>query len=772
MADDRSIILSLELNSAQALTSIVSLKERIAALKTEQKTLNTETAEGKKQYAAYQAQITNLTKEQRSLENSLQATTGTMNFQKGSIAANRAELSKLTAEYKNLAAPTKDQTSKILDLTNKLKGQEEAIGSANRNVGNYTQSILQAGLGNTKFGGALQSATQGFGGLKSGISGATSGFGGLRAAILATGIGALLLLLVGLGQAIAGTEEGGEKLEQMFAGVKAVIAELVGRVAALANALIAFSQGDFKEGATQASKAFDDLGGSLDKAYNAGVELTRQLQELEDKQTNQSVANRKLVNDVELLIKQSKDRTKSEKERLSFLDEARKKTEEAAKKDLEISAGFLKRERELFETRKRNGIVSKDNQFDKDLAAAEISHLDKVAAAEEKVQQIENRRAAFLLEEEAEKKKAQEAELARIEKRNKAIAEGLEKERKAREDALKAQIADVNKLDKSDQDLINSRNQRAVTDAQQKIDINKRQLEEILANEKLTGEQRIQIQKENSDALKLSIDDRIDAEILANAQKYAILTEQAGLNNLDVIRLNEERAANEASILNKAADEKIAINKRITDADEKETKRVAEIRRLENESTLAAAGNLAGVLAGLAEKGSKEFKALAIAQALINTYLGVTKAFAQGGTAGFLTGAAVLVAGLANVAKISQLRDGAIELQGPGTETSDSIPAMLSKGESVMTARETRMFKPQLIQMRAAARGNKFAGGVIGLQDGGFAGRQAGGNVATATAERNNLKKIIQNMPNPVVLVKDINQGQQRVNVIQTKATL
>lgn len=43
---------------------------------------------------------------------------------------------------------------------------------------------------------------------------------------------------------------------------------------------------------------------------------------------------------------------------------------------------------------------------------------------------------------------------------------------------------------------------------------------------------------------------------------------------------------------------------------------------------------------------------------------------------------------------------GVIDLQGAGTGTSDSIPSMLSKGESVMTARETQDFLPTLSAIR------------------------------------------------------------------------
>ena len=47
-------------------------------------------------------------------------------------------------------------------------------------------------------------------------------------------------------------------------------------------------------------------------------------------------------------------------------------------------------------------------------------------------------------------------------------------------------------------------------------------------------------------------------------------------------------------------------------------------------------------------------KALAVASALIDTYVGANKAFAQGGVIGYVTAAGVIAAGLANVSKILQ----------------------------------------------------------------------------------------------------------------------
>lgn len=61
---------------------------------------------------------------------------------------------------------------------------------------------------------------------------------------------------------------------------------------------------------------------------------------------------------------------------------------------------------------------------------------------------------------------------------------------------------------------------------------------------------------------------------------------------------------------------------------------------------------------------------------------------------GLIAGTAAVVALKALLAQATAgFKDGVIDLQGAGTETSDSIPARLSKGESVMTAKETRKYK-------------------------------------------------------------------------------
>ena len=107
-----------------------------------------------------------------------------------------------------------------------------------------------------------------------------------------------------------------------------------------------------------------------------------------------------------------------------------------------------------------------------------------------------------------------------------------------------------------------------------------------------------------------------------------------------------------------------------TTAIEKEFNKQKSLLIQENvNSQLEAFSGLAGALSSLAG----ENKALAIASAVIDTYVGANKAFAQGGVAGFATGAAVIAAGLNNVRTIMKT-DGP-NAGGGGTTAPAAPPA-------------------------------------------------------------------------------------------------
>ena len=99
-------------------------------------------------------------------------------------------------------------------------------------------------------------------------------------------------------------------------------------------------------------------------------------------------------------------------------------------------------------------------------------------------------------------------------------------------------------------------------------------------------------------------------------------------------------------------------------------------------------------------------------------------------------------------------------VRGAGTGMSDSIPARLSNGESVMTANTTAMFGGLLSSL------NQLGGGVpIQVQQ-----------TATSVRGEDMLARAVARgvamLPAPVVSVEDINRGQRQVEVLNQRATL
>lgn len=118
------------------------------------------------------------------------------------------------------------------------------------------------------------------------------------------------------------------------------------------------------------------------------------------------------------------------------------------------------------------------------------------------------------------------------------------------------------------------------------------------------------------------------------------------------------------------------------------------------------------------EAMAKASKVLAIAEIAINTGKAIAAGVAEAAAAGpFPANIAAIVstvaAVMANIAtavttvKSAKFASGGL-VTGPGTSTSDSIPARLSNGESVINANSTRMFSPILSALNQAGGGVAF----------------------------------------------------------------
>lgn len=148
----------------------------------------------------------------------------------------------------------------------------------------------------------------------------------------------------------------------------------------------------------------------------------------------------------------------------------------------------------------------------------------------------------------------------------------------------------------------------------------------------------------------------------------------------------------------------------------------------------------------------------AIEKQMTATYVQIlATSIAEGGWAGVASAAAKLVlikaAFAAAKAAVKGFSTGGY-VQGSGTGTSDSIPARLSNGESVMTAKATSMFSPILSAF------NQLGGGVPIVANNG--GSNIGMDMLAAAVARG-----YQMAPQPVVSVEEINRTQRRVQTIE-----
>nr|DAS85483.1 MAG TPA: tail tape measure protein [Caudoviricetes sp.] len=90
---------------------------------------------------------------------------------------------------------------------------------------------------------------------------------------------------------------------------------------------------------------------------------------------------------------------------------------------------------------------------------------------------------------------------------------------------------------------------------------------------------------------------------------------------------------------------------------------------------------------------------------------------------------------------------------GSGSGTSDSIPAMLSNGEAVMTAQAVNDWGAMLSAMNVASGGNAIQVSNLPQRNDGMKGMER------------MMERVLMNMPAPIVSVVDINKGQKRVKV-------
>ena len=298
-------------------------------------------------------------------------------------------------------------------------------------------------------------------------------------------------------------------------------------------------------------------------------------------------------------------------------------------------------------------------------------------------------------------------------------------------------------------------------------------------------------QKELTEQMKLAIvakynkqiddlSEQHEAEILQKQKeaiqlRYETEIAQAHGNEQEILRIKLEQKQEELDAIQQLEGEsteafnlrKIEMQNEYLAAKQELANKEIEIEQAKYEVAASIAGGLSSVFETLGED-NKAFailsKTLALAEIAINTGKAIAAGVAQsqsvpypGNLIAIATTVATVLSNIAvavNTVKSAKFATGG-NVVGPGSGTSDSVPAMLSNGESVLTAAATSMFAPLLSSF------NQMGGGVpINVTE---SSNQALGEDMLARA----VAKGVMMAPPPVVSVEEFTSVANRVKYVE-----
>jgi hypothetical protein len=222
------------------------------------------------------------------------------------------------------------------------------------------------------------------------------------------------------------------------------------------------------------------------------------------------------------------------------------------------------------------------------------------------------------------------------------------------------------------------------------------------------------LSEKQQEAIRLRMENEIMQMQQSGASKLDILQQQAE-QKLELLNsIQQQEGESEQEFLNR----KLQANQEYIDAKKAIADKEVEIEQTKLEAIESVTGGLASAFEALGEN-NKAFailsKTLALAEIAINTGKALAAGIAQAQSVPFPANIAAIattvgtilanIATAINTVKSAKFATGGL-VTGPGTGTSDSVPAQLSNGESVMTARATSMFAPILSSF------NQMGGGV------------------------------------------------------------
>ena len=729
------------------------------------------------------------------------------------LALNTKALNKMSVEQRTNTESGKQMVAQTKEISDRLKELEKGVGDTRRNVGNYAEDIEAA---TANLGGMTGATGQMINGMTGGIASIKAFNAALMANPFVAIASAILAVISAIGKLMDRNNELAVSVKTILAPIELIITKVLDAVAALFAEIV---------------KVFEWLAEAYIKVYNwLGLISDETVKSIETARGMAQVQRDIYNAETDNVLVLARQRRELEKMKTIVAEQTKSLQErtEAADRGVEILRQMEEAElgvlRAKYEQIKAQNALSYTSDEDRRKEVEALAALEqKQAEYEAQRRELIGQRSGF---ENTERANAAAADKKRAEDYAKAQKEAAEKAKKAKEDADKKAAETAKRVQ---QEVLKSY-ETGITELQLRIRernigiVDKRKsLEDqnelnqaILEKERYRLEQGLITQAEFDNI-------RYEQQVAFQEKVAAIeAEEEAKRREAKAMDLENQRAIEEENItsdferetlrleqqyqMEVAAAEKVGADVTLIEA------KYAQIREKREKELVNAklqmTADIAGQISNIMGQESAAGKVFALAQATINTYLGASKAIAQGGIWGVAQAAIVIAAGLKQVASIAKVKEDV-----PKTNTSvrkyakggQIFGPSHSQGGVTFVGSNGQRFEAEggenmyILNRKASSAINALS--ALNMQYGGrsFGGSNVykyadGGGFDVLSAQSlTNLNKAVkkdvdlspktiaaialafvdgvQNAPNPVVSVQDITDVQQGRTLVIDSAT-
>lgn len=578
------------------------------------------------------------------------------------LALNTKALNKMSVEQRTNTESGKQMVAQTKEISDRLKELEKGVGDTRRNVGNYAEDI-EAATANL---GGMTGAT---GQMIKGMTGGIASIKAFNAALMANPFvaiaSAILAVISAIGKLMDRNNELAVSVKTILAPIELIITKVLDAVAALFAEIV---------------KVFEWLAEAYIKVYNwLGLISDETVKSIETARGMAQVQRDIYNAETDNVLVLARQRRELEKMKTIVAEQTKSLQErtEAADRGVEILRQMEEAElgvlRAKYEQIKAQNALSYTSDEDRRKEVEALAALEqKQAEYEAQRRELIGQRSGF---ENTERANAAAADKKRAEDYAKAQKEAAEKAKKAKEDADKKAAETAKRVQ---QEVLKSY-ETGITELQLRIRernigiVDKRKsLEDqnelnqaILEKERYRLEQGLITQAEFDNI-------RYEQQVAFQEKVAAIeAEEEAKRKEAKAMDLENQRAIEEENItsdferetlrleqqyqMEVAAAEKVGADVTLIEA------KYAQIREKREKELVNAklqmTADIAGQISNIMGQESAAGKVFALAQATINTYLGASKAIAQGGIWGVAQAAIVIAAGLKQVASIAKVKE-------------------------------------------------------------------------------------------------------------------